>query len=114
MWRYKIHDNMSMWRETVVFCLFVSAFVIIVLRLFYWQVVNGENLRKEASLQYSLKFAIPANRGEIITSDRSPLVMNVPSYLVYAQPKGIERKDDFARQIAPILSQEEQTILELI
>lgn len=93
-----------MWRATVVFTLIAIAFIFIILRLFYWQVVAGESLRQEASDQYYLGLTLPATRGEIRTSDEAPLAMNVPAYLVYAEPKQIIDKDTFALKVGSALS----------
>ena len=68
-----------MWRAKIVFSLITFAFILIVLRLFYWQVLAGDSLRQEASDQYYLELALPATRGEIQSSDGAPLAMNVPS-----------------------------------
>jgi cell division protein FtsI/penicillin-binding protein 2 len=49
-------------------------------------------------------------RGTIAATDGSPLAMNQPGSLVYAQPKEIENTGVFAKVVAPILHQEEASI----
>lgn len=100
-----------MWRISVVFSLIIGAFIIIVLRLFYWQILTGDSLRAEAEAQYNLELTLPASRGAIVTNDNAALVMNVPSYLVYAQPKQIISKNVFASVVSPLLSLDEKTVL---
>lgn len=100
-----------MWRATIVFTLITTAFVLIVLRLFYWQVLAGESLRQDASNQYYLELTLPAARGEIRSGDGAPLAMNVQSYLVYAQPKQISEKGIFASKVGPVLSIDQAKLL---
>jgi stage V sporulation protein D (sporulation-specific penicillin-binding protein) len=99
-----------MWRIQVAFVLIAGAFVLTVIRLFYWQIVRGEELRREASAQYNLSFALPAARGSILSSDGSPFAMNVPAHLVFAQPAHIENAANFATLVAPILLLEEEDV----
>jgi len=101
-------------RALFVYLLIVGAFCIIFARLFYWQIIRGEQLRDQASLQYWSEFTLPALRGEIRTDDNQPLVMNVPAFLVYAEPKQIENPVLFARAVASVLAKDEKVILEQI
>lgn len=103
-----------MGRIKLAFILVAIAFAGIVVRLFYWQVVKGDELRMEASDQYHLTFTLPAGRGSIATSDGSPLAMNVPSYLVFAQPANIDNPSNFSKLISPILSLEEGDVFDQI
>lgn len=100
-----------MWRITTVFSLYVCLFSIIVIRLFYWQIISGDSLRLQASQQYSLDFLLPASRGDILASDGSPLAMNSTAHLVFAQPKEIESISDFSAKISPVLDLEKEEVL---
>ncbi len=99
-----------MWRVTIVFCLIGVWFVLILCRLFYWQVISYGKLATEASNQHYYKLTLPASRGEILSSDTTPLVLNQAAFLVYAEPKKIVDKKRFVRDVATILEQEEQVI----
>jgi stage V sporulation protein D (sporulation-specific penicillin-binding protein) len=103
-----------MWRINAAFVTIVIIFGFIVMRLFYWQVIAGEDLRLQAAAQYNLTFTLPAARGSIISSDGNPLAISVPAYLVFAQPPYIKNQVEFARMIAPVIQMEEKEILELI
>lgn len=83
---------------------------LIVVRLFYWQIIQGPKLRLEAEQQYFYQLQLPAQRGDILTQDGTPLVMNQPAGLVYAQPKDITDTAQFARQVAGILAVDEASI----
>src|SRR5689334_14782190 len=101
-------------RIWILFSFIVLLFAAVGVRLFYWQIVEGESLRAEASAQYNLELAIPASRGSIEASDGSPLAMNQEGFLVYAQPKEIKDSNIFVRFVAPILTLEATKLYELL
>lgn len=66
-------------------------FLLVVLgRLFYWQVLAHGRLQTLATLQRQSRVRTPAMRGEILSSDGFPLVTNQPAYLVFAYTPDIE------------------------
>lgn len=89
-------------RISFVFICFSILFSIILLKLFYLQVVSFEDLRALAEKQRSTEFPIFASRGEIVASDGSPLVINQKTYGVYLEPKNIEDE----KEMVDILSKE--------
>lgn len=93
---------MSMLRGKLLFAIFFALFVLITIRLFWWQVVLGDRLKSEAEKQYSEILPIPARRGEILTSDGFPLVSNETSFLVFTELKKIT-DPEFVPKIAKIL-----------
>lgn len=99
-----------MWRIWTLFGIIILLFFAIIVRLFYWQIIEGDTLRAQATAQYNLQLSIPASRGTIAATDGSPLAMNQQSFLVYAQPKEIENAGVFAKVVAPILHQDESSI----
>lgn len=99
-----------MWRVRVAFIGIATVFALITLRLFYWQIVAGGDLRLEASAQYNLTFTLPARRGFILSSDGSPFTISIPAYIVFAQPVRIKDTKEFARLVAPILLLAEQEV----
>lgn len=82
------------WRYRVIFIILILAFLAVLSRLFYWQVVKAENLSKLGQSQYERSIGNLAERGEIKTSDNFPVATNKISYLVYANPKQIKNKND--------------------
>lgn len=81
------------WRYRLSLFLVISAYLIIVCRLFYWQVVKSEELTAWAESQYGQYVKLVPQRGEIKSSDGYPIAANTISYLAYANPKEIPRKD---------------------
>lgn len=87
------------------FILLVAWYLVIFSRLFYWQILAGENLRRQAASQYFYELKIPAQRGQILAVDASPLVINQPAFLVYAENQQITDPLAFATAVAPLLGQ---------
>ena len=92
---------LSNWRLNFLLTFFILVGLIIGARLFYWQVLSGENLSAIAASQHWVSFEIPAKRGQILASDGHPLVANQEAYLLFASIPQI--KDDIA-EIANRLS----------
>ncbi len=67
-------------RIQVFFLTIVLLLAVITLRLAYWQLVRGGELRAEARRQYSDKAIEITKRGEIISADGAALVLNRPVY----------------------------------
>jgi cell division protein FtsI/penicillin-binding protein 2 len=99
-----------MWRIWTLFGFIILLFFAIIVRLFYWQIIEGDTLRAQANQQYNLELTIPAMRGTIAAADGSPLAMNQQGSLVYALPKEVENTSVFAKVVAPILHQDEASI----
>ena len=79
------------------------SFFLVVLRLFYWQVVKADELSSLGLSQYGGLITLPPARGEIKTSDGFPLAGSKISYLVFANPKEIKDKKDTASLLSTLL-----------
>lgn len=86
------------WMRTSSSLLFIG----IILRLFYWQIIKGTELRAAAESQYTAFSAIHGSRGKIFTSDHHLLVGNQPIFTLFAQPQVVNRS---VREIATLLSE---------
>ena len=90
-------------RYRTVLLIFTLVFGVIILRLFYWQVVKANELSRLGIIQYGQNLKIEPVRGEIETSDGFPIAANKISYLVFANPKEIEKKKEIAEMLSLIL-----------
>ncbi len=99
------------WRMWGVFGAIVLFFFLISGRLFYWQVIAGNDLRVKASAQYSVEFLLPAARGQILASDGNRLVTNQTAFLAYAQPKDIKDIVQFSKNIGHVLSLDNESLV---
>lgn len=79
-------------RLSVIKVFFVVFFLLISLRLFYWQVVKADFLQAQAEDQHSTSIKVTASRGDIFFSDETLMVSTNPSYSLYGLPKSIEKE----------------------
>lgn len=98
------------WRFFVVSFGFFFCFLLVIIRLFYWQVVRAEELSLLGQSQYGQLIQSSSERGKILASDGFPLVTNTLSYLVYANPKQIKDKKTVSQDIARILKIDSSSI----
>ncbi len=71
-------------RLRFLFSLFALLILAVIARLFYWQVLNADQLSTAALSQYLSQTKISPRRGQIITADDFPLVFNQPRYTLAA------------------------------
>lgn len=81
-------------RYRIVLAFFTLVFGVIILRLFYWQVVKADELREMGETQYGQSIKIEPIRGEIESSDGFPIAANKISYLLYVNPKEIKNVNE--------------------
>ena len=101
---------MNSWRYPFLFVFISFLFVLIIGRLFYWQVVQAEMLSGLAQEQYSGEIKLTPKRGDIITSDGFPIVSNKVAYHVYADPSVIKDNEKIIESLASILDMETASV----
>lgn len=85
--------------------LFLLLFLLIALRLFYWQVVKGGEMTAAAQKQHFYVLPIPSERGEILARDGLPLAANREAFLLYAYfPKLPREKKTVAKSLAEVVA----------
>ncbi len=93
------------WRINFLLRFFILAGGLVAYRLFYWQILNSEQLAAAAEKQHWVSFEIPAKRGEILAADGFPLATNEEAFLLFASiPDLKEKPQDIAAKIAPFLN----------
>ncbi len=97
-------------RLLIALIFFVVLYLLIVGRLFYWQVARAQDLREIGIKQSSDRLPIQAIRGEILSQDGFPLATNKITYLLYANPKVIDNKSSYTKLLAPILEMDEASV----
>lgn len=80
-------------RLDLVFVFFVAIFLLVLVKLFSWQIVSFDRLVGMAERQRLVTLPIPASRGRIFASDGSPLVINQRAFGIYLEPKKIQDKE---------------------
>jgi len=77
-------------RLRYLFLFFLIGFLAVIIKLFYWQIIENKRLSDLAIKQYYTSKEIPAERGKIYTQDNFPLVMNKENHLLYANPQELK------------------------
>jgi cell division protein FtsI/penicillin-binding protein 2 len=98
------------WRYRFTLLFFLVTLVLVIMRLFYWQVVRAQELSAIAQAQYDQQVITPAQRGEIKTSDGFTIAANKLAYLVYSNPKVVKDKDKEADALSKFLGIQSATI----
>lgn len=91
------------WRYRFAFLGIVFLFLLVVARLFYWQVVKAQELSFLGQQQYGTTVNLVPQRGQIETSDNFPIAANKISYLVFANPKEIKNVGEVSEILATVL-----------
>lgn len=97
-------------RLIVVLFFFITLYLLVIFKLFYWQVVQSKTLQEVGRKQSTESLVVESKRGEILSSDNYPLVTNKYTYLLYANPKVVFQKDEYAQKLAPLVGVEEASI----
>lgn len=81
---------------------FIGFLVAITMRLFYWQILQSDQLQAKAEGQHFTGSKIPATRGNIYFSDGSLLASSQPVFSLFANPNVL--KSDQKSQLATALA----------
>lgn len=102
----KIHLQLSKYRKSELLAVAMLAFVaVIVLNLFYIQIIRHDYYKKKAYEEQVAKFVLPAKRGQIFAKDGStlvPLVLNEPVYTMYVDPQQMNDKSELINMVSKI------------
>ena len=102
-------------RLKAIAAIFLLAFVAIVLRLFYWQILRGKVLSSQARGQYEQDTSLSAPRGNILASDGSWLAARSEVYLVFAEiPKLNDPPKAIAEKLAPFFVEDPEDRIQLL
>lgn len=77
-------------RLKIVQLLFLAGFLAVWGKLFYWQILDHQRLMAMAVEQYATRREVPAERGIIYASDNFPMVLNVKTYRLFANPSQLK------------------------
>ncbi|MBI2031196.1 MAG: penicillin-binding protein 2 [Candidatus Levybacteria bacterium] len=95
------------WRFRLVLFLLLFSLFVVIIRLFYWQVVKAQELYLLGQSQYGKDIKIVPQRGDIMTSDGFPIVTNKISYLLFANPKEVKDTSATIQTLKQILDIDE-------
>lgn len=95
-----------MWRIKILFFILLVLNLLVLARLFYWQILSQDKLSTLAYQQYVNEQVIPARRGLIKSVDGFPFITNETAYLLNANKKELkEGNESLAKKLAPLFAQ---------
>jgi len=84
-----------------------TAFFLILLRLFYWQIIKGPSLQTQAQSQSQRVEEMKGERGKILTTDGYLLVGNKEAFRVYLNKEELEISyQELIEKLTPLLLEE--------
>ncbi|WP_258168739.1 hypothetical protein [Paenibacillus sp. AR247] len=92
-------------------------FVVLLIRVFALQVVNGDDWHDRAVAQWTKKVPIPASRGTITDRNGDILASDVPAYTVIVNPAVIHEnglENEIIEGLHKILGKDESELKELV
>ena len=91
-------------RIQLLFVGFLVGIGAIIIRLAYWQIIQGQSLKLQAQAQYTATDVTTPERGNIYTSDGYPLVINRPVYTLGAYSPAVKLPPQtIVSEIMPLL-----------
>ncbi|MEK7100238.1 MAG: penicillin-binding protein 2 [Patescibacteria group bacterium] len=103
-----------MTRLKITVFVFIILFLAISGRLFFWQVIKGEELSRNASLQYDGSKKLSASRGNIYASDGTWLAIMRTNWLLFAEVKKLNKSStEIANLLAPLFVVKDEVLPEV-
>ena len=91
------------WRSKFIVAGIGLAFVGLVGRAAYVQVINNDFFLRQGEVRFARTLELPANRGRILDRNGLILASSVPAASIWAIPEDVDRDKDKLRQLAKLL-----------
>ena len=91
------------WRSKFIVASIALAFVGLVGRAAYVQVINNDFFQRQGEVRFARTLELPANRGRILDRNGLILASSVPAASIWAIPEDVDRDKDKLRQLAKLL-----------
>ena len=101
-------------RIGLLFGAFLLCFLIIVVRAFWLQGVQGSQLASEAAYQQTEVVTVPGLRGDLLDRRGNKLAASEDAETIYATPYQVKNPPQAAAQLAPILGEKKGEVLEAL
>ncbi len=93
-------------------CAIMVVIVFLLGRIVKWQIIEGDELKRLAQLQWSRELSIEAYRGNIVDRNYNPLAVSVSSYTVILQPTIIKdnERESLLQDLSEVLDMDYDTV----
>jgi cell division protein FtsI (penicillin-binding protein 3) len=93
---------------------FLLCFLVIAVRAFWLQGVQGSELASEAAYQQTEVVTVPGLRGDLLDRRGNKLAASEDAETIYATPYQVKNPPQAAAELAPVLDQEKGEVLEAL
>lgn len=101
-------------RYRVFYIVIAATFTIFTMRLWYLQIISGNELREFSEKNRIKQNKITAPRGLMLDRDGKVLVENLPGFEAILTPQYIDDLDDLAKTVGPILGMEPDKVVQKV
>lgn len=109
-----MHSGILRTRQVFVFLFFLLSLTLLLIRLFYLQVVKHSFYYKIANEEHAFSEQLQPRRGTIYDRNMRVLAVNLNRESAYANPREIKDKEETARILASLLGLDKDTVFEKI
>lgn len=111
-----MHKTSNSSRNRLKFALIIVTLIVFFLsyRLVKVQVINGEEYKKGALLQWTKNIDIKSERGIIYDRNGRKLAINITSFTLWATPSDVKNKEETAIALSAIIEMRSEDLVEMI
>ena len=106
---YNLHSQRKRILALIVLISFI--FIVLVLRLSFVQLINGQNLQSRALDQWTRDLPLTAERGKIFDTDGSTLAVSYTTYNIYTRGREIKNPELVATTLSELLDIDYKMVL---
>nr|WP_303740618.1 stage V sporulation protein D [Lutispora saccharofermentans] len=93
---------------------FTILFLLLIVRLFQIQVVDGAEYQQKAMEQWTRDVPVPSKRGIIYDRNGKELATSAPAYEIYVRPVEVKDKEIVAQTLSEVLQMNKEDLLEKV
>ena len=101
-------------RYKILYYMLTISITILFVRLWYLQIISGQQLRDYSEKNRIKETLIPAPRGQVLDRKGRVLIENLPGYVVTISPQYAKKLEETAKAIAPVLNMNPQKIVSMV
>jgi cell division protein FtsI (penicillin-binding protein 3) len=101
-------------RSRLVMLMVALAFISLVARAVYLQVISNEFLQRQGEVRYGRTVELPASRGKVLDRNGAVLASSLPARAIWASPEDFQATPEQIAQLAGLLQIREQDLQRLV
>ncbi len=101
-------------RSRLVMLMVALAFIALLARAVYLQVISNEFLQRQGEVRYGRTVELPASRGKVLDRNGAVLASSLPARAIWASPEDFEATPEQIAQLARLLQVQEKDLRRLV